>query len=104
MRNYILTGTPGSGKTTLLRHLERLGYGAVAEAATDLIALKQSEGVQEPWRLPSFVDDIVSLQKQRQLHAVSMRVDVQFFDRSPFDTYALAVYLGHPVTSLLREE
>ena len=32
------------------------------EAATDVIALEQSQGVAEPWRQAAFIDKIVALQ------------------------------------------
>ncbi|MDB5359232.1 MAG: hypothetical protein JWO51_529 [Rhodospirillales bacterium] len=48
MRRYILTGTPGAGKTSIVRRLEVLGHAVVEEAATDIIALDQVEGIAEP--------------------------------------------------------
>jgi len=101
MHRYILTGAPGAGKTVLLRALERAGYAVVEEAATDVIALAQAEGVDEPWTDPGFIDAIVSLQKQREASAVG---DLVFFDRSPVCALALARFLGHAVSPLLRTE
>ncbi len=101
MHRYILTGAPGAGKTVLLRALERAGHAVVEEAATDVIALAQAEGAAEPWTDPSFVDAIVTLQKQREARAVG---DLVFFDRSPVCALALARFLGHPVSPLLRAE
>ncbi|WP_354668923.1 AAA family ATPase [Caulobacter sp. RL271] len=101
MRRYILTGAPGAGKTVLLRALERAGHVVVEEAATDVIALAQAEGVAEPWTDPGFVDAIVALQRQRQARASG---DLVFFDRSPVCALALARFLGHPVSALLRAE
>lgn len=101
MHRYILTGAPGAGKTVLLRALERAGHAVVEEAATDVIALTQAEGVAEPWTDPGFVDAIVTLQRRREARAVG---EVVFFDRSPVCALALARFLGHPVSSLLREE
>jgi predicted ATPase len=63
---YILTGAPGSGETTVLRLLETLGYAVVEEAATDVIALRQAQGCEEPWREPGFIEEIVALQQRRQ--------------------------------------
>jgi predicted ATPase len=100
MHRYILTGAPGAGKTVLLRALERAGHAVVEEAATDVIALAQAEGVAEPWTDPGFIDAIVSLQIQRQARAVG---DPVFFDRSPVCALALGRFLGHPVSPLLRE-
>ena len=101
MHRYILTGAPGAGKTVLLRALERAGHAVVEEAATDVIALAQAEGVTEPWTDPGFVDAIVTLQRRRETRAVG---EVVFFDRSPVCALALARFLGHPVSPLLREE
>lgn len=101
MHRYILTGAPGAGKTVLLRALERVGYAVVEEAATDVIALAQAEGVAEPWTDPSFIDAIVTLQRRRETLAVG---EIVFFDRSPVCALALARFLGHPVSPLLRSE
>jgi predicted ATPase len=104
MKRYILTGTPGAGKTAILRRLELDGYGVVEEAATDIIALAQAQGVAEPWSRSSFIDAIVNLQRHRQLRAARLTDDVQFFDRSPICTYALAKYLGYPSSPELSRE
>jgi len=101
MHRYILTGAPGAGKTVLLRALERAGHAVVEEAATDVIALAQAEGVAEPWTDPGFVDAIVRLQRQRVTQAVG---EIAFFDRSPVCALALARFLGHPVSPLLKAE
>ncbi|TYB68471.1 AAA family ATPase [Nonomuraea sp. PA05] len=104
MQRYILTGTPGAGKTAILRRLEFDGHTVVEEAATDVIALRQAEGDDEPWTSPSFVADVATLQRQRQERADGLPGDVHFYDRSPICTYALAVYLGHPVPPVLARE
>ncbi|MGW7443639.1 ATP/GTP-binding protein [Kitasatospora sp. NPDC054795] len=104
MKRYLLTGTPGAGKTAILRWLEWAGHPVVEEAATDVIALRQAQGEPEPWTDPSFVDAVVDLQRRRQEGAVGRPGEVRFFDRSPVCTYALAVYLGHPVTRALTRE
>lgn len=104
MKKYILTGAPGSGKTALLRKLEVEGYPVVEEAATDIIALWQAEGVEEPWLERSFIDAVVLLQKQREMSSTGPRGSVQFCDRSPVCTAALADYLGHPGSAPLACE
>jgi predicted ATPase len=104
MKRYILTGTPGAGKTAILRCLELEGYGVVEEAATDIIALQQAQGVAEPWSRASFIDVIVNLQRERQLRAARLGDDKQFFDRSPICTYALANYLGYAISAALSTE
>jgi predicted ATPase len=101
MKRYILTGAPGAGKTAVLRLLERDGLAVVEEAATDVIALAQAMGTPEPWTDPSFIDEIVALQRQRQLRAVG---DLVVFDRSPACAWALAEFLGHPPSPTLRAE
>ncbi|MBR7617826.1 AAA family ATPase [Phenylobacterium sp. 20VBR1] len=99
MARYILTGTPGAGKTTLLRLLEQRGHPVVEEAATDVIALEQALGRDEPWADASFIDLIVALQKQRQMGA-----GPGFFDRSPVCTWALSEFLGFEPSAVLRAE
>ncbi|MFF0772268.1 AAA family ATPase [Nonomuraea wenchangensis] len=104
MKRYILTGAPGAGKTTILRWLECDGYTVVEEAATDVIALEQARGEPEPWTKPSFVGAIAALQCRRQKQAAALPGDVQIYDRSPVCTYALATYLGHPISPALSHE
>ncbi|HLJ87780.1 MAG TPA: AAA family ATPase [Candidatus Angelobacter sp.] len=104
MRRFILTGTPGAGKTTLLRQLEIEGYSVVEEAATDLIAVEQARGTAEPWENPSFLDSIVSLQRQRQMRAAHLPDELQFHDRSAVCTAALAVYMKYPFSAALTQE
>ena len=103
MKRYILTGTPGCGKTSIIRSLEVEGYLVVEEAATDVIALRQAQGIAEPWTHPSFIDDITNLQKLRQMRIADM-AEVQFCDRSPLCTYALSVWLGFPISITLANE
>jgi predicted ATPase len=103
MRRYILTGAPGAGKTSILRRLTDLGYGVVEEAATAVIARAQAQGEDEPWTRASFIDEIVTLQRQRQL-AAPTKGSVHVFDRSPVCTLALATFLGRPVTQALATE
>jgi predicted ATPase len=92
IKRFILTGTPGSGKTSLIRELEKLGHAVIHEAATDIIAQEQAKGCDAPWEEPNFVDQITHMQKERQMNAAG---DLQFYDRSPFCTYALGKYLAN---------
>ncbi len=103
MKRYILTGTPGCGKTSILRSLELSDYCVVEEAATDIIALRHAQGIAEPWTHPSFIDDIVNLQKHRQMR-IADASGVQFYDRSPICTYALSVWLDFPISIILADE
>ena len=103
MKRYILTGTPGCGKTSIIRSLEVAGYAVVEEAATDIIALRQAQGIAEPWTHPSFIDDITNLQMQRQLRIADVS-GVQFYDRSPLCTYALSVWLNFLISKTLTDE
>jgi predicted ATPase len=104
MKRYGLTGTPGCGKTSILRALEMTGASVVDEAATDVIAYKQMQGVSAPWKGPDFIDDIIQLQKHRQMDRCGDYSEVYFYDRLPICTYALAIYLGFkPATELMNE-
>lgn len=98
MKRFIVTGTPGAGKTAIIRQLEHDGFSVVEEAATDVIALEQARGIAEPWTHPSFIDAVANLQKQRQLRASRIGGEVQFHDRSPLCTVALASYLGYSLS------
>ena len=104
MRRFILTGAPGSGKTAILRQLELDGFSVVEEAATDVIAAAQARGTMEPWKEPSFIDAIASLQRDRQLRASCQSDEIQFHDRSAICTAALARYLGYPFSPCLADE
>ena len=104
MRRIILTGAPGAGKTALLRRLEIGGYGVVEEAATDVIALEQARGIDEPWKDERFTDTILHLQRQREWQAGLLPASIVFSDRSPICTYALALVLGHRPSGALETE
>jgi len=102
-KRYILSGTPGCGKTSILRALEVAGFLVVEEAATDIIALRHAQGIAEPHTHHAFIDDITNLQKHRQMRMADL-AQVQFHDRSPVCTYALAVFLGFPISITLADE
>jgi len=104
MPRYVLTGAPGAGKTAIVRVLERAGQRVVEEAATDFIALEHALGRVTPENDKQFLDDIVGLQRARQLDQARDDRDLVFFDRSPVCTLALARYLGQPVTPALAAE
>lgn len=101
LRRYILTGTPGSGKTSLIRSLEMRGASVVNEAATDIISYRQMLGSPEPWLEKGFIDDIIELQKHRQVDLSEAYSSLHFYDRSPVCTHALAKYLGYEPSALL---
>ena len=69
MQRFVLTGAPGAGKTAIIRQLELDDFSIVEEAATDVIALAQAQGIPEPWTHAAFIDSITALQKQRQIRA-----------------------------------
>jgi len=104
MRRFIITGAPGAGKTAIVRQLELDGFGVVEEAATDIIAAAHARGTLQPWMHPSFIDDIASLQRDRQMRASHQRDEVQFHDRCAVCTAALAIHLGYPITPFLTSE
>jgi predicted ATPase len=104
MPGYILTGTPGAGKTAVLRLLEVKGHAVVEEAATDVIALDNALGNEEPWHDHTFIDKVVALQQQRQNSIQAAETGAVFFDRSPVCTLALSHYLGFTPSHLLAEE
>jgi predicted ATPase len=104
MKKYMLTGMPGCGKTALIQALDRQGYKVVEEAITDVIAYEHAQGNVTPWTDTCFIDQIIFLQKQRQLQGGKIAAPVQFYDRSPVCIYALALYLGFAPSALLLKE
>jgi predicted ATPase len=104
MRRFIITGAPGAGKTAIIRQLELDEFSVVEEAATDIIAAAHARGTPEPWMHPSFIDDIVNLQRDRRIRASYQRDEIQFHDRCAVCTAALATWLGYPWSSVLTNE
>ena len=104
MKRFIITGAPGAGKTAILRQLELDGFSVVEEAATDVIAAAQARGTPEPWTNPSFIDEIVHLQRDRQMRTACQPDEIQFHDRCVVCTASLAVYLGYSSSALLVAE
>jgi predicted ATPase len=104
MRRFIVTGAPGSGKTAIIRQLELDGFSVVEEAATDVIAAWQAQGIEEAWKDPSFIDAIAKLQRDRQTRASRQPDEVQFHDRSVVCTAALAAYLRYPISPFVAGE
>lgn len=104
MPGYILTGAPGAGKTAVLRLLEINGHAVVEEAATDIIALGNALGREEPWHDHAFIDNVITLQRQRQNSVRATESTTVFFDRSPVCTLALSRYLGFPTSRQLAHE
>ncbi len=101
MKRTILTGAPGAGKTTILEVLRARGHAVVEEAATEIIARSALGGVADPWRLSDFTDRICVLQVERR---EAKSAPLQFHDRSPVCTLALARFLPQLVSSRLAEE
>ncbi len=104
MLRFVVTGAPGAGKTTLLEALREQGYAVVGEAATDVISRRQAAGVDAPWERDDFIDEVVGLQRVRELLPVAPEARVQLFDRSPLCTLALARYQERAVTRSLADE
>jgi predicted ATPase len=101
MKRFVLTGAPGAGKTAIIRQLELDGCSVVEEAATDVIALQQAQGIAEPWTHSSFIDSVADLQRRRLIRGSREPDEIQFHDRSAVCTAALALYLGHPISDAL---
>lgn len=82
MKRFILTGPPGAGKTSILRHLERAAYSVIDEAATDLIAAWQAQGIAQPWMQTGFIDAVADLQTHR-LASAALEPPASSFTTAP---------------------
>jgi predicted ATPase len=102
MKRFILTGAPGAGKTSIIRELKSLGHAVTEEAATDVNLAMMAKGHAEPWTSPSFIDEILDLQRRREREAGA--ADFLFLDRSPICTRALEIYLGRAASLALAAE
>lgn len=104
VRRWVVTGTPGAGKTTLVDALEARGHAVVRESATDVMAAYGSG--PQPWgsSAGSALDEIVALQRRRELEPLPPGVDHAVLDRSPVCTLALARHMGYDVPPGLAAE
>ena len=104
MTQYILTGAPGAGKTTIILALKQRGYPVVEEAATDVIAQAQAEGVDAPWEREDFVERIALMQRRRRIASQVGPQDTAFHDRSVVCTLALNQHFERNAPAILIEE
>lgn len=104
VRRWVVTGTPGAGKTTLCDALAVRGHAVVRESATDVMAAYGSG--PQPWGAgtDSPLDEIVALQRRRELEPLPAQVDHVVLDRSPVCTLALARHMGYDVPPGLAAE
>jgi predicted ATPase len=86
-KKYILTGAPGSGKSAIVLELEQRGEIVVREAAEDIIKLNQAKGIERPWELENFQDQILDLQIQRE-YRIPRTLGYAIIDRGILDGLA----------------
>ncbi|MGR7002113.1 hypothetical protein ACU686_35660 [Yinghuangia aomiensis] len=83
MRRYVLTGTPGAEqRPPSCAAWPPACHTVVEEAATELIARAQASGEAEPWTRPSFIDEVITLQRRRQQLATTDAA-IQIYNRIP---------------------
>jgi predicted ATPase len=102
VRRWVVTGTPGAGKTALVDALAARGHPTVREAATDVMAA-YPPGTQ-PWESAHVLDEVVALQRRRELEAVPTAATHVVLDRSPVCTLALARHMGYDLPPGLAAE
>ena len=104
MKKFVLTGAPGSGKTCIIRQLELDGFSVVEEAATDVIALQQAQGIENPGdRLHSSMQSRICKERGKCAHP-SRRRKYSFTIAPSFAPPLWRQYLGYPVSDTLARE
>jgi predicted ATPase len=89
MKKYVLTGGPSSGKTSLILTLEQEhGKKVIRESAEDTIRLYEAKCVEEPWKHPHFIDQILELQIRREDQAQKAGFESVFIDKGILDGLA----------------
>lgn len=101
-RKYILTGAPGSGKSSIILALEMLGEHTIREAAEDVIKYFQAQGIQKPWELPNFQNDMLNLQIQRE-QRIKEGIERVFIDRGIPDGLAYT-FPGTEISRRIQQE
>jgi predicted ATPase len=100
MKRYVITGGPGCGKSSIISALEVSGETVVPEAAESFIRYQKARGVENPFLDPSFEDNVLKLQLQKEKHAPnSERV---FFDRGILDAWAYYQLQGRDPSELMH--
>lgn len=87
---FVITGGPSVGKTSIINELEEMGEVTCVEAATDLIAEYQKNGVPCPWERQNFESEVYLEKVRREeesLHRANMLgKSFVFADRGLLDT------------------
>lgn len=87
---FVITGGPSVGKTSIIKELEDMGEIICEEAATDIIATYQKNGILHPWEMDNFEVEVY-LEKVRREKESLYRADMLdkpfvFADRGLLDT------------------